>query len=474
MKALNKYFILLITLAAAFGCRKFVEVDPPSTDLVGASVFATNANAASVLTGMLADVAASSNSFFSGNNSLSVLGSLSSDELVAYDAYAVTDANRLVVQSYKNELLSSHAPYWGELYSNIYKANAAVEGIAASTGVTMEFKNQLTGEAKFIRAFCYFYLVNLFGDVPLITAADYRLNTTKTRTPVQQVYDQIISDLKDAKTLLSEDYLDATYTVTGERVRPNKFAATALLARVYLYLGEWANSEAEATTVINAAAYGLNADQNEVFLMNSTEAIWQLPPVQPERNTHDAYYFVSDGGPSVKTPFSITSGFYNSFEAGDVRRENWVKIVITATSDTFYYPFKYKVYQLNQPVTEYLMVLRLAEQYLIRAEARAKQDNISGAQEDLDAIRSRAGLLPTTAGTKEELLTAIENERHAELFTEWGHRWLDLKRTARINDVMLTVAAQKGVEWNSNKQLFPIPVSEIQTDPNLRQNPGYN
>jgi starch-binding outer membrane protein, SusD/RagB family len=473
MNSLYKLLPVILSFAFCVGCKKLVEVNPPTTDLVGASAFSSNSNAAAVLTGIYSSAVSGGDQLFTGLKSISAIGSLSSDELVAYDAFLGGLNNQLVLQAYRNSLVSGNSPIWVQLYAYIYKANAAVEGLQASTGVTADFKSQLTGEAKFIRAFCYFYLVNLFGDVPLITSTDYRINKTASRTSSEEVYQQIINDLKDAQNLLSEDYLDATHTLTFERVRPNKFVATALLARVYLYRGDWVNSESESSTVIATPQFALN-DLNDVFLMNSQEAIWQLPPVAPEVNTFDGYYFTNNGAPNFKTPVSLSESFVQSFEPGDNRIDNWITTVVTTDNDTFYYPFKYKVIEKNQPISEYLMIFRLAEQYLIRAEARAQQDNVSGAQEDLDVIRWRAGLAPTAAHTKAELVLAIENERHAELFTEWGHRWLDLKRRDRLNDVMSQVAVEKGVEWNTNKQLFPISISDIQANPNLTQNPGYN
>jgi hypothetical protein len=115
------------------------------------------------------------------------------------------------------------------------------------------------------------------------------------------------------------------------------------------------------------------------------------------------------------------------------------------------------------------MMLRLAEQYLIRAEARAQLENIPGAQEDLNAIRSRAGLPDTDADDKASLLLAIERERQAELFAEGGHRWLDLKRTNRADAVLGPLKA----DWQTPDALFPIPDAERQLNPNLTQNDGY-
>ena len=117
------------------------------------------------------------------------------------------------------------------------------------------------------------------------------------------------------------------------------------------------------------------------------------------------------------------------------------------------------------------MVLRLAEQYLIRAEARAEQNNLTGAVADLNIIRNRAGLPNTTAVTQGDILTAIMHERQVELFSEWGHRFFDLKRTGQANTVLGAIASKQ--PWNTNQLLYPIPVSETTNDAFLQQNPGY-
>lgn len=116
------------------------------------------------------------------------------------------------------------------------------------------------------------------------------------------------------------------------------------------------------------------------------------------------------------------------------------------------------------------MVLRLAEQYLIRAEARVRQNNISGGQSDLNAIRNRSGLPNTTANDQGSLLLAIEQERRVELFTEWGHRWFDLKRTERAEAVLSPFALK---DWQSTDVLFPIPQTEREINSRLTQNEGY-
>jgi hypothetical protein len=266
---------------------------------------------------------------------------------------------------------------------------------------------------------------------------------------------------------------------TTERVRPNKWAATALLARAFLYNQQWDSADAAASRVIkNTALYQLDT-LNGVFLKNSTEAIWQLQPVNTGWNTEDARIFIlPPTGPTTNSsvtgyPVILSPQLLSNFEPGDARRLAWVDSVIVNGS-TFYYPFKYKNATLNNPITEYLMVLRLGEQYLIRAEARAQENtNIGDAQTDLNTIRQRAGLGATGASDEGSLLAAIQHERQAELFTEWGHRWLDLKRTGEVNVVMSNLTKVSGWTWNTEWQLYPIPLYDITQDPKLVQNNGY-
>jgi hypothetical protein len=150
---------------------------------------------------------------------------------------------------------------------------------------------------------------------------------------------------------------------------------------------------------------------------------------------------------------------------------------VIAGGVTYYYPFKYKIDSLGAPVSEYEMVLRLGEQYLIRAEAEANGTGGTGAAiSDLNVIRNRAGL-PNYSGASDptSVSNAIYHERQVELFTEWGHRWLDLKRTGMVDTVMGTggACAAKGGTWNTNWQWYPISLYELQHDPNLQQNSGY-
>jgi hypothetical protein len=174
-----------------------------------------------------------------------------------------------------------------------------------------------------------------------------------------------------------------------------------------------------------------------------------------------------------------------SFEPGDQRRYTWINTV-SVDAKTYPYFAKYKAKTGSGSVTEYSIVLRLAEQYLIRAEARNEQGNMSGAISDLNVLRTRSRAevtadipnpLPDLSSslTQEQIRDHILWERRVELFAEGGHRWLDLKRLNKVNEVMTTVTPSKGGgAWTAYKALYPIPLADILSSPVLKQNPGYN
>jgi hypothetical protein len=174
-------------------------------------------------------------------------------------------------------------------------------------------------------------------------------------------------------------------------------------------------------------------------------------------------------------PIYLSQSLLNSFEVGDARRTNWVKDT-TISGTTYSYSYKYKLAKQNDPVNEYIMVLRLGEQYLIRAEARAMQGKFQLAIDDVNTIRFRHGGLAIPLSTPANQSAAVDiilHERQVELFSEWGHRWLDLKRTGKADAVMSIAAIAKGGSWQTTDQLYPIPLNDIQKDPKLTQNPGY-
>jgi hypothetical protein len=272
----------------------------------------------------------------------------------------------------------------------------------------------------------------------------------------------ITQDLEEAAANLSSSYPDE------ERLHPNKYAALALLARVYLYRGMWDKAEAAANQVIVSGLYTPLPALSEVFLKNNTEAIWQLQPINSQyQDTYEGSVFIP-AYPGANPQYYLTDHILEAFEQNDQRKTDWINSTVFQ-NHTYYYPYKYKIgYQAtDQP--EYYTVLRAAETYLIRAEARAQQNNIAGATEDLSVVRERAGLNPITLPGKEQMLDAISHERQVEFFAEWGHRWFDLIRTGKADAVLAGVKSN----WSSTAKLLPVPQSNINFNNQLTQNPGY-
>jgi hypothetical protein len=452
----NVWWLMLIVmlLAINFSCRKLITVDQPTNQLTSELVFNSDQSALSTLSGLYSKISSSA-SFLNG--ATTIYAGLASDEL--QNTTAGPDNEFL-----NNSISASNSvvrnDFWASGYQYIYTCNAILEGVNKSSEISAATKRILNGETKFIRALCYFYLVNIFGDVPLQTTTSYQDNAFAARSAASLVYQQIISDLVDARSLLSADYPSA------ERARPNKHAASALLARVYLYNQEYEKAEALASEVLNEGRYSLETNLDNVFLADSEEAIWQLQPNSLIMDVYEGNLFIPN---SASIPlYGITNYLLNAFEPGDQRKISWMQFISIGGGE-YYYPYKYKI-KTGAVLTEYYMVLRLAEQYLIRAEARAQQNNISGAASDINVIRNRAGLSNITANDQSSVLTSIEQERRVEFFAEWGHRWFDLIRTSRADAVLMTV---KAPNWQTTDKLFPIPQSQISVNESLIQNPGY-
>lgn len=360
---------------------------------------------------------------------------------------------------------------WVQGFESMSMINACMMGLQAATELPPSLRRHLLGETLFCRAFVNFYLVNLWGDaIPLITTADIDVNRFAPSVPQRKVYDQVIADLLQAQVLLTD-------TDPGNKMRPTGMAANALLARVYLYQGRYNDAITQATSVIASNLYAPLPPVAATFWTSSREAIWSL---QPPRNLASQPEPVGDAKLYLGTVNSLSPQLLAAFEPGDLRRQTWVTSN-TILATTYTTASKYKKLQAGTSTSsqpENYVVLRLAEQYLIRAEAYAQLGHTAAAISDLNIIRDRAGLpaLPALPDQRQCML-AVEQERRVELFTEWGHRWLDLKRwpgivnraISRADEVLGTV---KG-DWQTTDRWYPVPRQELQLNPYLVQNPGY-
>lgn len=481
-----KRIFLLLILLPFISCKKLLEVPPPKEKVTAEQVFSTDIQANSAMIGVYVSmIGINEGTSNFANGLVSWVSALSSDELVSpYLGFIITHA-AINMNKLTGESIAELDNIWTSLYATINGTNAVIDGIAQSSSsrLTAGMRKQLTAEAKCIRAFCYFYLVNLYGDVPLVLVSDPLKVAGMSRTPVEEVYKQIIQDLKDARSDLPTDY-----SVSNEkRIRVNAFAASALLARVYLYLEDYENAAAEATKVIdNTNLFGLEDDLNDVFLTDSKEAIWQL-----NQNVNDglAGNATLEGYNLLPYGYSGASAYLSeqllaAFEPDDNRKVKWTDSIFfypigSPVGQYYYYPYKYKVGPENRVIggaaTEYYMLLRLAEQYLIRAEAKAHgaPGGPQGAIADLNVIRKRAMLpvLPDTLSGN-ALLDAVAKEWQMEMFTEWGHRWLNLKRTGKAREVLSAIPIKQ--PWEGDYQLlYPIPQESILNGSGIKQNVGY-
>jgi starch-binding outer membrane protein, SusD/RagB family len=466
MKRINLIYLFASLLfgTGITGCNKLIEIGAPQNQLVTSSVFSDTVTVESAVLGMYSKVANGYPAMDMGT-ATTLYNGMSSDEGYYFQTY---------LDAFTQNALTSNFyyidGYWSGIYNNIYTANSLIAGDSSSS-LSASYRARTIGEAKFIRALCYFYLVNEYGAVPLVLTTDVQTANSQPRDSVGTVYNQIIQDLTDAQSELPADL--SLYS--GNRTRATTWAAQALLARVYLYRGDWAQAEAAATAVIsNPGLFSLQSDPTKVFLAGSTEGILQFPP------PFTSSWMASNVGASPYSPtpnFVLSDSLYAAFETGDLRLTDWVGIKSYGGTN-YPYPSKYK-YIGGVGAVEDAQLLRMSEQYLIRAEAETQLGDFGDAAADLNVVRTRAGLAATTATDMPSLKAAIEHECRIEFFCEWGHRWLDLNRWPGINNPALTRADEvypvdKTTPWQAYDALYPIPQPEINTNLSLTQNPGYN
>lgn len=445
--------ILLIFMIIGLSCKKFIELDAPKDQLTTVKVFDDKQSATSSLVNIYA--------LFDRVIDLnySKLAGLYTDE-IDYSSTNVQDIE------FWESVISPTNLYnlnlWKGLYLVIYQCNDILDRLPKSS-IPIETVATMSNEAKFLRAFAYFYLVNLYENIPLLLTTDVNQNRIAVQNSPDEIYEQIIIDLNNAIDGLLGSFNEG-------KVRANKWAAAALLARVYLMQGDWENAEKQSNLVVSSGLYDFTDPLEKVFQAGSQEGILQFWTQEGYITGASSLVPSSD----ISLPgYTISKALYDAFEEDDLRKSSWIGTNAVGAGNItsiYHYPKKYKNRTTNLTNPEYRMALRLAEQYLIRSEARAQQGDLVNALLDLNTIRSRAGLLEIITNNQEELILAIEKERQLELFMEWGNRFLDLKRKGKLNDTMGDYKST----WLPHAVLFPIPQVEIIYNPNLIQNKDYN
>ena len=357
---------------------------------------------------------------------------------------------------------SDVAAFWGAIYGTVYVANFILEKLPKITsGLTADSRKQLTAEARFLRGLANFYGVYTYGDIPLVTTTDQTTNRNIGRSPTATVLAAVLADYQAALADLPDD------SSTGAAYL-SKHVVRAALARFYLYQKNWAQAETYAGQIISSGKFTLVPDFNTIIIQNFTaESIFEVGYTLNDDPATLNTLFV---GRREVIPSNQAVAALISTESGTRSATIILNTKLQQGNDNGWAVRKYgTALQTNANI----VVFRLAELYLIRAEARAQQSKLTGtngAVADLNVLRTRAKAPAITVTSQADLLLAVEQERRLELAYE-GHRWYDLVRTGRAQAVMSAFSPN----WNSRYELWPIPQSEILRNPGLQgaQNPGY-
>jgi tetratricopeptide (TPR) repeat protein len=450
---LSYFFYFFLVAITTSSCKKFLELTPKdsiSDDLT----IVDKASAQTTLRGVYR--ALSADSYY--GSSFQSIGYLQGDNI------QWTGSQSIVQQFIDHKVKADNATVaaiWSGIYATINRANFIITKVPplVDAALTDAERSQLTGEAYFIRALCYFDLARTWGGVqivltPTLSSSD---KTGIRRSTAAETYAQVLADLTKAESLL-------VAPTAQNPVRANKETVWALLARYYLYQKNWAQAESYASRVIvNTTNYQLLKPYTNFFnpssAVSTKESVFELSYSSTYTNGHRGQWQPpANGGTRQIAPNDAFVTLVNNPLIGGNRN-----VLIAKTSAGLWYGNLY----YRSPATDPAYIIRIAELYLVRAEARAQQDNLNaatGALADLNIVRDRAGLAGSAAVTKDDILLAIENERRIEFALE-PHRWFDLVRTGRAGAVLGLTDATKFV--------LPVPATELLADNSLEQNAGY-
>lgn len=455
MRRLTAFFVLpavLVTLAT--GCDDTLTVEPQSeVEEENAIIDATSARAAQA--GMYD--ALQSNSYY-GEGFIS-FGDLTADDVIhtgTFTDYALADRYDLRADN------GNLAGIWNQIYEAIGTNNQVLARVPAIAALDDAERDQILGEAHFLRALSYHNLVKSWGDVPLVLAPPASVDAAAqvTRSPAAQVYAQILADLSQAEQLM---------TIEQQSRKGSLGAVFALRSRVLLYQQNWVAAEAAAEAVVGMG-YELAASYRDLFTaegQDTPEDIFRLSFTAQEF-TNLPYYYLS-GLVGGRREISPSAAHAAAYETGDLRRA-WS---ISFDARGRRYGSKYP----DAEGAEDLHLIRFGEVLLNKAEAEARQGKLTEAVASYNLVRARAGLAAHVLGvtdidpgvgvnlldTQQEVLNEIYDERRFELAME-GFRWPDLVRLGLAPQVLGIPAF---------RMLFPIPERELDVAPNLTQNPGY-
>jgi starch-binding outer membrane protein, SusD/RagB family len=454
----NRTLMPALLLAIVAGCNGPLDVKSKDT-IPTETAISDSSSARAAIAGMYHGL----QSLSSYGSDIPEVGDLSSDNAEfsgTSTSYGEIDDN--AISTFNTAVLD----IWAKAYDNINRANEILDKLGTLTNLDPVTRDELQGEAYFVRALMYHDLVKYFGDVPirLHPTTDPNAGSTITRAPVSAVYDQILLDLDSAAARISDS--SSTTTASGGAVR-------ALRARVLFYRGDYVGAEAEAHAVEDDFGYDLAPSYSDLFSANGSptpEDIFKVIATvqQPQQSFLSFDYFArAVGGDYLLRPTNdLLAAYQPGFDNSEDDPSDWHPTDARgAWNVLFAGSRKYGAKYRSITGTENFPVLRLGEIILIRAEALARLNQLPAAVTELNRTQARANapLFVLGANTQQQVIDAIVDERRLELALE-GDRWPDLVRLGIAADVM-------GIDVTQT--LYPIPQSEIDVTPGLTQNPGY-
>lgn len=485
-------WIIMGLIAGLFSACKLDET--PYSSIYTNTFYKTQEDAEAALTA----VYSSFGDLYSGPSPL-LIADFSADQIYprpvvgrdTYPLYSYDPAYSTVVSySRSNE---SPLDVWNNSYKGIDRANWVIAKVPA-TNMDANRRAQIVAEAQFMRAYFNFMLTKNFGNIVIRTEPSASLDAAYApKSDAKDVYARIYKDLDSAILFLPD------YTASVAKGRPSKQVAQALYAKAALYNGDWSLSLQMAKAVLESNRYTLMPDVRDVYDPAKEDLArvenmfaFEAESAQPVRSSQimSLYGPVNSNAPaygntSYGSAFAYQS-FFDSFDPKDTRRLLLDTSYISRAGTVVHQADITPITKHGVLVKKYMdpnsvgashatniPVLRLADVYLIAAEAEARQNGATTiAYGYINAVRHRAKLDDLTAGlSKDDFIKAVLQERSWELFAE-ADRWYDLTRTntflqvipTAVNDVFPTRQPQ------AKHQYFPIPQPEINANPKLTQN----
>jgi len=407
------------------------------------------------------------NGTYYGSNFL-IMSEMASDQgqsIGTWDFYREMDTYQISTGNTEN------GNFYSRAYKTIFVANSILAKVPGITGITEEQKNIMYGHAHFVRALAYFDLTRVYGGVPnvvgtlgvaLVSATTPGVIEYPSRSTLQESYDFVEADLLKALDFLPE---------TSVRSQASKGAARALLSRLYLYLNKNAEVINYTTQVINdVTRYQLVPNFTDIFNSKLTsESIFELTYSTADQSSIRNWYYPTTAG--GRGDLASQNSFVQIAKAdpNDVRGT-----LFALASPNVYYPTKFGKTAGN---IDNIPVLRIAEMYLNRAEARAKVGvDLPGAIQDLNTVRTRSKAAALNLVGQQAILEAIWEEQQLEFAYE-GHSFFDLVRTGKATTRIVNTPrlnAPTNISFTDiNRALFPIPLFEVNANKNIVQNEAY-